>query len=168
MRLPIPYIFSASLAGIGIAVGMYIIWHSYSANRLVLSQFPDYAPTAERAPASVSPDYYAYAHSDDVPPVLFSLGEVLANISEPGTRANHFARLRLDFELFDEGGRHLMEEGEAGVKHTVIEILRGQSFTRLNTLDGKLYFKEELVAKINSLLNKPVIRQVHFASFYLQ
>ncbi|MCB0406047.1 MAG: flagellar basal body-associated FliL family protein [Bdellovibrionales bacterium] len=168
MRLPILYIFSASLAGIGIALGLYIIWHSYSSNRLVLSHFPDYAPQVERAPASASPEYYAYAQSDTVPPVLFSLGEVLANVSEPGTRVNHFARLRLDFELFDEGGRRLMEEGEAGIKHTVIEILRDQSFGRLNTLDGKLYFKEELVARINSLLNQPVIRQVHFASFYLQ
>lgn len=166
LRLPLPYIFSASLAGLGIAIGAYIIWHSYSANRLVLSSFPEHAPTFERAPASLSNRYVSQA--PEMPPVLYSLGEVLANIDDPGSTANHFARLRLSFELFDESGRGLMEAGEAGITHAVIETLRHQSYARLNTLDGKLYLKEELVAKINSLLNQPIVRQIHFASFYLQ
>ena len=43
-----------------------------------------------------------------------------------------------------------------------------RSYERLNTIAGKLYFKEALVAKINGYFQPAVVRDLHFSSFYLQ
>ncbi len=167
MRWPITYILSASVAGLTLAVGAYVLWHSFFSYRMVLNKFPELATTSvARDIASKPQDPMASAKPEEM--VLYSLDEVLVNINQDKVVTNHLFRLKLELELFEPETRSQVERQLAGVKHTVIETARSQDFNRLNTLDGKLYFKEELVSRLNEFFRKAAIRRVHFTTFFLQ
>lgn len=110
----------------------------------------------ERKPASVV--------SKGMP--LFSLEELYVNVnSEKGA---HMMGLKLELELFEEQQRNLVKSHQSGVRDRIIELSRGFDYAKLNTLGGKLYFKELIVSHLNEFFGQPLIKNAHISSFYLQ
>ena len=97
---------------------------------------------------------------------LVSLDELFINLSLGDQ--SHSLGLKLEVELFDEKQRGHFEKLAPGVKHTIIQVSREQNFYRLNTISGKLYFKELIVSRLNDFMKEAVVKEVHFASFFLQ
>jgi len=129
------------------------------------------ASASHDAPAKVETSHGADTvrkPASPVAPVLISLDEVLVNIQGESTEKLHSLGVRLELELFSDQGRNIIEQRQAGIKHTVIESSQNQDYRKLSTLSGKLYFKELLVSRINSFLNQPVVRDIHFSAFFLQ
>lgn len=100
-------------------------------------------------------------------PVIIALDEMVANLSINGGKSSTLV-LKLDLEIFDEEYRKLIEKRQGGVKHRILELARGQTSGDLGTVSGKLYFKEQLVASLNSFLNQPAVRDIHFATFLIR
>jgi flagellar basal body-associated protein FliL len=96
-----------------------------------------------------------------------SLDEMFVNVLS-GSEEAHTVAFKLEVELFDERTRPLMDERQAVVKNAIIEVARQQPYDGLDTMAGKLYFKEALVGRVNQTLQFPLIRDVHLASFTLR
>lgn len=110
----------------------------------------------ERTPASVV--------SKGIP--LFSVDELYVNVnSEKGA---HLMAVKLELELFEDSERGLIKRNQSGIKDRIIELSRGFEYERLNSLGGKLYFKELVVSEINKFLGQALIKNAHISSFYLQ
>lgn len=101
-------------------------------------------------------------------PALVGLKEVFVNVISHKTDDTHYLRFKLELEVFDEQARTLIEQRQPLLKHTMIQASREMDFDRLNTLSGKLYFKEVLVSRVNESLNLPAVREAHFSAFNLQ
>lgn len=117
-----------------------------------------------RAPAA----YSERGSEEPVAPILLTFDDVVANIGPYDSAKAHMLIVKLNLELFDENSRKLIERRQGGVKHTILELSRGQSLNDLKTLSGKVYFKEQIVSQLNAYLNQPVVKDVHFASFLLR
>ena len=114
------------------------------------------AKEADRAPASQA--------AKGVP--LFSVDELFVNVnSENGS---HMMALKLELELFESESRDLIKSRHSGVRDRIIEISRGFDYSRLNTLGGKLYFKESIVGTLNEFFGQAIIKNAHISSLYLQ
>jgi len=114
------------------------------------------AKEADRAPASQA--------AKGVP--LFSVDELFVNVnSENGS---HMMALKLELELFESESRELIKSRHSGVRDRIIEISRGFDYSRLNTLGGKLYFKESIVGTLNEFFGQAIIKNAHISSLYLQ
>lgn len=100
-------------------------------------------------------------------PVIVSLEQTFANVMDGDSRT-HSLMMKLDVELFDENGRTLVDQRDGVLKSTIIEAARRQSYENLNTIGGKAYFKEQLVARMNEALQKPIVREIHFNTFFMQ
>jgi len=110
----------------------------------------------ERTPASVV--------SKGIP--LFSVDELFVNVnSEKGA---HLMAVKLELELFEDSEKGLIKRNQSGIKDRIIELSRGFEYERLNSLGGKLYFKELVVSEINKFLGQALIKNAHISSFYLQ
>lgn len=110
----------------------------------------------ERTPASVV--------SKGIP--LFSVDELYVNVnSEKGA---HLMAVKLELELFEDSEKGLIKRNQSGIKDRIIELSRGFEYERLNSLGGKLYFKELVVSEINKFLGQALIKNAHISSFYLQ
>lgn len=97
---------------------------------------------------------------------LVSLDEIYANV-ETGDKRSRFMVMKLDLELFDESGREMIERFQTPIRDAVLLVAREQKYKNLETIAGKLYFKEIIIAQINELLMQATVRDLHFATFYL-
>ena len=97
---------------------------------------------------------------------LFSLDELYVNVrSETGA---HMMGLKLELELFEVSQIALLKSRHSGVRDRVIELSRDFEYAKLNTLGGKLYFKETIVGTLNEFFGQAIIKNAHISSFYLQ
>ncbi len=115
------------------------------------------AAEGDRAPA---------AYHGPVSPVV-ALDEVYVSLGKTPERTRSLV-VNLELELFEEKGRDTVDKFRPAVRDLVLQAAMEQPYDALRTLPGKLSFKEILVSRINKLVNQPVIRNVHFATFYLQ
>ena len=97
-----------------------------------------------------------------------SLDEIFVNVGSKDNERTHSLAVRVELELFEEFGRDIVDRYQSGIRHAIIQAALEQKYVNLNTVEGKLYFKEILVGRINEFVKMAVIRDVHFGSFYLQ
>lgn len=95
-----------------------------------------------------------------------SIDEVFANVAQ--NNKNYTLAIKLDVEFFDEKGKQAFKTNQSAVRNLIIQTSREQEYDLLASLSGKLYFKELLIRKINEHLQGPLVKDVHFASFFLQ
>lgn len=98
---------------------------------------------------------------------LISMEEIFVNIGD-GKGPTRSLGVKLDLEVFDKTLIDAFDKHQGGIRNTVIVASREQDFKKLSTVQGKLYFKEHLIAAINEYLRRPAVRDIHFASFFLQ
>lgn len=113
--------------------------------------------TAERAPASSTTKI-------GVP--FFSLDELFVNVNSE--KGSHMMALKLELELFEGESQDLIKSRQSGVRDRIIEVTRGFNYARLNTLGGKLYFKETIVGTLNEFFGQAIVKNAHISSLYLQ
>ncbi len=97
---------------------------------------------------------------------LVSFDEIFVNVA--ADERSYGLGVKLEIELFDDSSRALIEKRQPAIKDAIIQTSREQSFHKLNTVAGKLYFKELLAERINEKFGMPLVRNVHFSSFFLQ
>ena len=98
--------------------------------------------------------------------LLFSVDELYVNVNSD--KGAHVMGLKLELELFDEEKRDLVKSRHSGIRDRIIEISRGFDYAKLNTLGGKLYFKETIVGTLNEFFGQAIIKNAHISSLYLQ
>ncbi len=98
---------------------------------------------------------------------MVALDEVYVSLGATPKRSRSLV-VNLELELFEERGRETVDKFRPAVRDLVLQVAMEQPYEALRTLPGKLSFKEVLVSRINKLVNLPIIRNVHFAAFYLQ
>lgn len=141
---------------VGTSVTGYVLWSSWTLastppptlEELTLG---DRTPAALRVPAA---------------PVV-ALDEVYVSLGSAPEQTRSLV-VNLELELFDERSRETVDKFRSPVRDLVLQAAMEQPYEAMRTLPGKLSFKEVLVSRINLLLHQPVVRNVHFASFYLQ
>lgn len=147
----------------GTAVSGYYVWQTNGVMHAVMQESAAHAARLPSAYTKPSP-----AETDGGAPILVGLDDIVANIGPNTSSKSHMLIVKLNFELFEEDSRKLIEKRQGGVKHTILELARHQNLNDLKTLSGKLYFKEEIISRVNAYLHQPAIRDIHFASFLLR
>jgi flagellar basal body-associated protein FliL len=165
------------VVGVGtVGVSTYLLQQALISDRtfdisLADEDSPDEAAPAgagdgEGQPSAESPARNG-ASSPNAGSAILSMEQIFANVLDVN-RQTHSLMLKLDLELFDEANRALVDERSGVLKSIVIETAAAQTFETLNTLAGKVYFKEMLVSRMNEALQAPAVREIHFNSFYMQ
>jgi flagellar basal body-associated protein FliL len=157
-----PRMLSLVVSALGLVASLYFVVGGLSASRKI----PALAPMREPAAAVVASSE-STPHGKNSGEVLVSLDEVLVNINSRRFGTNKSLAVKVDLELFDESGKGIMDKRQAGLRDAIIGASSEQDYESLTTSEGKLYFKEMLVGRMNEYLKHPVVRDVHFAMFYL-
>jgi flagellar basal body-associated protein FliL len=153
-----PRVITAIIASVGFAVASYLLWQSYAMVHLL-------PKLNSRAVSSVPDDFKMKSPSQEV---VVSLEEVIVNVESRRRLAPRSLAMKVELELFDEGGKVYLEQRQPALRDVMIESALEQNYETLSTAEGKLYFKELLVSRMNEFLHRPVVREVQFSLFYLQ
>lgn len=98
-------------------------------------------------------------------PTLLNLGEFNTNLNGLPRR---FVRVEVSLEMLDEEGFEEVFTKQAASKDLVVKLLNGKKFKQLETVQGKLHLKNQIITQVNGVLDNGVVQNVYFTKFAVQ
>lgn len=98
-------------------------------------------------------------------PVFYTLETFNTNLNGLPRK---FIRLEVNVEMYSREGFEELITNEMIARDSVMHILNGKTFGDLETVQGKLHLKNEIVASLNELLQRGVVKNVYFTKFQVQ
>ncbi len=98
-------------------------------------------------------------------PVLYTFNPITTNLSGFPAR---LIRVEMSLELLDrEGFEEVFEKGP-GARDSVNKILNSKKFDDLETVQGKLHLKNQIITQLNTYLTHGVVKNIYFSDFVVQ
>ncbi len=98
-------------------------------------------------------------------PVLYTMSAFNTNLEGVPRR---LIRLDLSLEMMDEEGYEEVIGIVPQARDSIMRILNGKSFDEVETVQGKLHLKNQIVAELNSALRQGVVKNVYFNELVVQ
>ena len=77
-------------------------------------------------------------------------------------------RLEVNLEMLDaEGFEEIINLGAKG-RDSIVRIINGKTYDDLETVQGKLHLKNEIIAQLNGQLARGVVKNIFFSDFVVQ
>lgn len=98
-------------------------------------------------------------------PVIFSFEPFNANL---GGVPRRLIRMELSLEMLDEQGFEEVVELGPQARDSIMKILNTKSFGEIESVQGKLHLKNQIITQLNGFLDKGVVQNVYFSDFVVQ
>jgi flagellar protein FliL len=98
-------------------------------------------------------------------PVTYNLEPFTVNLADGGDR---IVQIKVTLEMLDENGFQEVVSMGAHARDTIVTILNGKSINELQSIQGKLFLKDEITVALNEQLKESFIKDVYFSRFVLQ
>lgn len=107
------------------------------------------------------------APTDIVGPFIYTMDKFTVNL---GGEPKRMIRLEVNLELLDhEGFEEIINtENRARVRDRIVDLLNSKTFSDVETLQGKLFLKENIAYEINQILPSGSIKDIYFTEFVVQ
>jgi flagellar FliL protein len=106
-----------------------------------------------------------FRKSQEEPAILYAMDPFNTNLEGLPRR---FIRVELSVEMYDkEGFEELVTLGGQG-RDAIIRILNGKHFDDIETVQGKLQLKNDIISYLNDSLKRGVVKNVFFTKFQVQ
>lgn len=107
----------------------------------------------------------AFRESLQQNPVIYQMDTITTNLDGLPRR---LVRVEINVEMLDEEGFEEVMGLEGETKDRVVRILNGKKFQNIETVQGKLHLKNEIISSLNSSLKRGVVKNVYFSQFVVQ
>ena len=97
---------------------------------------------------------------------VYSLDTFIVNLADKGGR--RFLRVTMDLELKDESLAGEIDKRLSQIKDSILMILPTKRFEDINSVEGKIALRDEIMTKLNSLLKDGSITNIYFVEFVIQ
>lgn len=98
-------------------------------------------------------------------PVLYTMQAFNTNLDGVPRR---LIRLDLSLEMMDEEGFEEVIGIDPQARDAIMRILNGKTFNDVETVQGKLHLKNQIIAELNTELKKGVVKNVYFNELVVQ
>lgn len=98
-------------------------------------------------------------------PVLYTMASFNTNLDGVPRR---LIRLELSLEMMDEEGYEEVIGIVPQARDSIMRILNAKTFDDVETVQGKLHLKNQIVAELNTSLRKGVVKNVYFSELVVQ
>jgi len=98
-------------------------------------------------------------------PVLYTMQPFNTNLDGVPRR---LIRVDMSLEMMDEEGYEEVIGITPQARDAVMRILNGKTFGDIETVQGKLHLKNQIVTDLNASLKKGVVKNVYFNDFVVQ
>ena len=120
-------------------------------------------PSANEASLSSQLDDFRASLQKD--PVIVKLDTFNTNLDGVPRR---LIRTTVNLEMLnDEGFEEVINLGPQA-RDSIVKILNAKTFADVETVQGKLHLKNEIISQVNSFLGHGVVRNVYFTDFAIQ
>lgn len=99
-------------------------------------------------------------------PIIYSLEPFTVNLAD--TDDDRVVQVKVTLEMLDENGFEEVVSMGAHARDKIVTILNGKKFLELQTIQGKLFLKDEITVALNKQLKRSFIKDIYFSRFVLQ
>jgi len=131
---------------------------------VVYTQTMGYVPVAileEQSRALIEAE--RKAHVDE--PVVFTMDEITVNLDG---RPKRMLQVELNIEMLDSEGFEELVRLAPEAKDELVKLLTEKSHSEIETIQGKLFLKDQVATTLNHFLDTGVVRNVYFGKFVVQ
>lgn len=136
---------------VGLGAGLLMMWNKLSdlntQNNLVVNPGTPQAQAAAPGP-------------------LFSLETFIVNLADQ--ERSRYLRVTMDLELAKSTDAAMINDRLSQVRDSILMILPSRQFGEIASMEGKIALRDEIIARLNSLLNKKVVTNIFFTEFVVQ
>ncbi len=98
-------------------------------------------------------------------PILYTMDTFVVNLSG---KPSMTLQLDLSLEMLSEDGYEEVISNEDEARNEVVNIVNKKEYQDLETIQGKLFLKEQITRAINSHLQEGVVKEIYFSNFLVQ
>lgn len=103
---------------------------------------------------------------------FFEIGEPILLAMEPITLnllgSGHVLNIEVNLELASEGSFEEVMSKRSAARDTVLRILYKKTYQDIESVQGKLHLKDQMIQAINSILDQGVVRDIFFSQFVVE
>ncbi len=97
--------------------------------------------------------------------VLYNMDQFTVNLAGFPSRA---IRLEMSLEMLDTKGFEDVVRLGAESRDSIVKILNAKRFADIETIQGKLFLKDQIATTLNGFLKEGVVKEVYFTYFAVQ
>ncbi len=104
-------------------------------------------------------------------PLVYTMDKFTVNLSgDPLKDPKRTIQLEVNLEMLNKEGFEevINNDNRAKARDKIIQLLGNKTFPDVETIQGKLFLKDQIATELNSLLDKGVVKDVYFTSFVVQ
>lgn len=151
----------AALISLGLGAGGAFFFAS--------TQMPPPAPVAEVDEGEAAMEKAAAAQkkqSEDFKDRLYSLEPLVVNVTGDGY--NRFLKLRVELETADSSIKEELDARLPQVRDALIVLLSSKQLSDITDFEGKALLKEDILERVNDLIESGSVRSILFTEFVVQ
>jgi len=154
-------IIAAALISLGLGAGGAFFFAS--------SQVPPPSPAAITPEAEIAAEKAAAknrAMTEDFKERLYGLDPFVVNVTGDGY--NRFLKLRVELETSDTELKEELDARLPQVRDALIVLLSSKQLSDITDFEGKALLKEDMLERVNDLMDTGSIRSILFTEFVVQ
>lgn len=103
----------------------------------------------------------------DLAPLVYTMDKFTVNL---GGEPKRTIRLEVNLHMLGKDGfEEVMEpENRAKARDRVVRLLNEETFSELESIQGKLFLKDKIAGEVNGILHRGVVKDVFFSDFVVE
>lgn len=102
------------------------------------------------------------------PGIAYPLDSFIVNLLDKAGAGKRYLKIKIVLEVGDEEGQRTVDSHIPQLKDTILLLLSSQSFSDINTMEGKIELKQILLSRINQVLGEGIVHRLYFTEFVVQ
>lgn len=100
-------------------------------------------------------------------PLLYTMDKFTVNLDGEPRRV---IRLEVNLEMLNKDGFEeiINTDNRAKSRDKIVQILNSKTFAELETIQGKLFLKDQIATELNAILKEGVVKNIFFTEFAVQ
>jgi flagellar FliL protein len=92
----------------------------------------------------------------------------VVNLLDKSGVEKRYLKVTLEAEVGKEEDKQLIDTNNAQLRDSILLLLSSQTMEDVNTMEGKLALKQELLERMKQILGEGVVRRIYFTEFVIQ
>lgn len=137
---------------IGLAAAFFMMWNKLSSINMSANLTANAQAAQHQSENSMGP--------------IYSLDTFIVNLADDGR--SRYLRVTMDLELFTKADESALSDRLPQVRDSILMILPSKRFEDIASMEGKTALRNEIITRLNGIVNKDVVSNIFFTEFVVQ
>lgn len=132
---------------------------------LVFKATLGYEPPTLREPAAMKELEESRKSEEGLEAVMYTMPSFTVNLAGSPRR---LIRVEMTFEMLDKDGFEEIVRNSPAARDAIVRILNAKKFDDVETIQGKLFLKDQIAVTLNQTMKAGVVKDIFFNQFLVQ